>query len=257
MMRFPRWIGQALLWTACARLTLFAAAVSTARRAAARVPPQPPRSASPCALLLLGDSLAVGIGARSPAHTLSGQLFREFDHFDIECRAAVGARVDDLPVQLALASRKHYQAIVICIGGNDIVHATPLPSFRERLARALDLCAQRSVCVVVANCANLGGAPLFFWPWSRWLDKRSLQIRQTMARLCPAHRARFVNFCLEPERDIFRRHPGRYFSPDGIHPTNYAYRLCYLHLVRRGRLREHLNPFPSTPWKGNVRLSPH
>lgn len=255
MMRLPRWIAHTLIGIACARLTLFAAGVSEARRSAAGAPRHPPAGASSHALLLLGDSLAVGIGASSPANTLGGQLSEEFRGVGIECRAAVGARVRDLPAQLALASRNRYQAIVVCIGGNDIVRATPLPAFRARLARALDLCARHSSCVIVTNCANLGGAPLFFWPWSRWLDNRSLQVRQMMDSLCREHRARFVNFCLEPERDIFRRDPERYFSADGIHPTAYAYRLCYQHLVRRGRLREHLGRVAVPHWTGNVRLS--
>lgn len=255
MKRFSRWLAHAMLGAACARVTLFAAGVSQARRAAARAPASPPASASPCALLLLGDSLAVGIGARSGAHTLGGQLSEDFRGVGVECRAAVGARVRDLPAQLGAASREHYQAILVCIGGNDIVRATPLADFRARLGNALRLCSARSPCVIVANCANLGGAPLFFWPWSRWLDARSLRIRHCMARLCAAHHARFVNFCLEPERDFFRRHPERYFSADGIHPSAYAYRLCYLSLVQRGRLREQLAAATPHFPRARVRLS--
>lgn len=231
-----------LLVTAAARLYRFACALSRARRHAHRAAAAKPVTAgdAPSALLLLGDSLAVGIGAGSPERTLGGQLARDFAGLGIECRARVGARAHDLPSQLEAASRDHYRAIVVCIGGNDVLRTTPLQAFGERLAQALAQCRARSSCLIVTNCANLGGAPLFFWPWNRWLDARSLRVRQVMARVCRRQDACFVNFCLERNADVFRRHPKRFFSADGIHPSAYAYRLCYLHIVRQARLGERL-----------------
>lgn len=236
-----RWLAHTLVFFGAARVARFAAAVTQARSTAAATP-VPQFEGGRRKLLLIGDSVGVGIGAAGPDGTLAGQLAAEFAGFGVECEAASGARACDLPAQLQRAAQRRYAAIIVSIGGNDIVHATPVDDFGRQLSRALALCRRRSHHVIVANCANLGGAPLFFWPWSRWLDRRSLRIRETMARHCAVHHAQFVNFCLEPERDIFRRHPERYFGADGIHPSPYAYRLAYLHLTQTTQLRRRLRP---------------
>lgn len=225
---------------ALARVGIFAATLLRARRVGLALPAPDLGDSRAPALLLLGDSIAAGIGAASPAQTIAAQLAADFPGFGVECRARAGARTRDLPLQLSAAARPRYAAIIISIGGNDILRVTPMIEFSRQLAFALALCRQRAGCLIVANCANLGGAPLFFWPWSVWLDSRSLRIRQVMIRQCAAQQARFVNFCLERDRDIFRCDPERFFSGDGIHPSGYAYRLCYLYLVKAGGLEETL-----------------
>lgn len=192
--------------------------------------------------LLLGDSVALGLGASAPERTLAGQLRHDFSEVNVECRAQAGARGRDLGRQLAEARHQRYAAIIISIGGNDIVRGTPAADFHDALGRALRDCRGRSHCVIVANCANLGGAPLFLWPIRWWLDARSRGFRRLMRALCPALGAQFVNYCMDAEEDIFRHAPERFYAPDRIHPSDYAYRLSYLYLNRATPLAAALAP---------------
>lgn len=221
-----------LLLPAAIQLSRLAAARRSVRQAGDRRWPRVYRGASGRHCLLLGDSVALGLGASEPARTLAGQLSDEFSEVNVECRAQPGARGRDLRRQLSDAGRTRYAAIIISIGGNDIVRGTPVADFRHQLADALHDCRGRSRCVIVANCANLGGAPLFLWPVRLWLDARSRRFRRIMRALCPALGAQFVNYCMDPDDDIFRKSPERFYAPDRIHPSDYAYRLSYLYLNR-------------------------
>lgn len=221
-----------LLLPAAIQLSRLAAARRSVRQAGDRRWPRVYRGASGRHCLLLGDSVALGLGASEPARTLAGQLSDEFSEVNVECRAQPGARGRDLRRQLSDAGRPRYAAIIISIGGNDIVRGTPVADFRHQLADALHDCRGRSRCVIVANCANLGGAPLFLWPVRLWLDARSRRFRRIMRALCPALGAQFVNYCMDPDDDIFRKSPERFYAPDRIHPSDYAYRLSYLYLNR-------------------------
>lgn len=221
-----------LLLPAAIQLSRLAAARRSVRQAGGRRWPRVYRGASGRHCLLLGDSVALGLGASEPERTLAGQLRRDFSEVNVECRAQPGARGRDLPAQLDEAGRSRYAAIIISIGGNDIVRGTPAPEFRRQLADALRACVARSRCVIVANCANLGGAPLFLWPVRLWLDARSRRFRRIMRALCPALGAQFVNYCMDADDDIFRKSPERFYARDRIHPSDYAYRLSYLYLNR-------------------------
>ncbi len=221
-----------LVLPAAIQLSRLAAARRSVRQAGGRRWPRVYRGASGRHCLLLGDSVALGLGASEPARTLAGQLRTDFSEVNVECRAQPGARGRDLPAQLAGAQKSRYAAIIVSIGGNDIVRGTPDAEFRRQLADALRACAARSRCVIVANCANLGGAPLFLWPVRLWLDARSRRFRRIMRALCPALGAQFVNYCMDADDDIFRRSPERFYAPDRIHPSDYAYRLSYLYLSR-------------------------
>lgn len=221
-----------LLLPAAIQLSRLAAARRSVRQAGDRRWPRVYRGASGRHCLLLGDSVALGLGASEPARTLAGQLRHDFSEVNVECQAQPGARGRDLRRQLSDAGRQRYAAIIISIGGNDIVRGTPVADFRQQLADALRDCRGRSRCVIVANCANLGGAPLFLWPVRLWLDARSRRFRRIMRVLCPALGAQFVNYCMDEDDDIFRKSPERFYAPDRIHPSDYAYRLSYLYLNR-------------------------
>ncbi len=227
-----RLLLSSLVLPAAVQLSRLAAARRSVRQAGGRRWPRVYRGASGRHCLLLGDSVALGLGASEPARTLAGQLRTDFSEVNVECRAQPGARGRDLPAQLAGAQKSRYAAIIVSIGGNDIVRGTPDAEFRRQLADALRACAARSRCVIVANCANLGGAPLFLWPVRLWLDARSRRFRRIMRALCPALGAQFVNYCMDADDDIFRRSPERFYAPDRIHPSDYAYRLSYLYLSR-------------------------
>ena len=187
-------------------------------------------------VLIVGDSTAVGIGASSPGETLVGHIVAQFPSTCIENHARMGARAADMKTQFALAEEPRYDAVLIAVGGNDVLHGTPRPAFQAALEETLTRACVLSETVILVNCPNIGAAPLFPWPLNAILSRRSLRYRATFEAVCAGHAVEFVNFTYEPKLDPFRRARSVYFASDGLHPTGAAYALCFETLKRATRL---------------------
>jgi lysophospholipase L1-like esterase len=187
-------------------------------------------------VLVVGDSTAVGIGAPSPSETLVGHIVAQFPSTSFENHARMGARAGDMKAQFALAAELRYDAVLIAVGGNDILRGTPRPAFQASLEEALAHACALSEIVILVNCPNIGAAPLFPWPVNAILSRRSLRYRATFEAVCAGHPVEFLNFTFEPKLDPFRRARSVYFASDGLHPTGAAYAFCFEQLKRATRL---------------------
>lgn len=97
----------------------------------------------PVDLLMLGDSIAAGLGAQHRKETLGGRLAKalagELDRpVRLMTGAVVGAESSDLAGQLA-ALPKDYRAdvAVIVVGGNDVTHRVPVSVATAHLTDAV------------------------------------------------------------------------------------------------------------------------
>jgi lysophospholipase L1-like esterase len=186
-------------------------------------------------LLIVGDSTGVGLGALSVEDSIAGRLARDFPQASIENRAELGARTACVLAQLAEVDAG-YDAILIAAGGNDILRRTPYVDLRAALEAVITRARQIAPLIIVVNSGNVGGAPLFGWPLSILLSRRSLQVRRIFVLTCRRMRAQFVNLTFAPRRDPFGRQQELYFAEDGLHPSSAAYEYCYDILKRRTRL---------------------
>jgi lysophospholipase L1-like esterase len=191
-------------------------------------------------LLLVGDSTAVGLGSSSLHDTIAGRIGNEFPDVSIENHAQLGARAASVVEQLR-AVEGRFDAVLIAVGGNDIIRGTPADKLRESLELALVRARELAPLVIVANCANVGGAPLFGWPLNIVLERRSFRARAIFASTCRRSRATFVNFTVPRRRDQFINCRNSFYAEDGLHPSNDAYGYCYTVLKRRTKLTAMLN----------------
>ena len=178
-------------------------------------------------VLVVGDSTAVGIGATSHEETLVGHIAAQFPATTIENHARMGARAHDMQGQIGAAALARYDAVLMAVGGNDILRGTRPADFEKALDDAIRRACALSEIVIVVNCPNIGAAPLFPWPLNVILSRRSLRYRATFEAVCAGHPVDFVNFTYAPKDDPFRRARSIYFASDGLHPTGEAYRLCF------------------------------
>lgn len=240
-------LGAAALGAAALRVGNFALAVRSAAararlgRAWSRPLPDAP------VMLVLGDSLAVGLGAQRPADTIAGQLAADYPHVSLVNRARCGARTQEVLAQLAQhAPDASTCAIWMSTGGNDVLANTRPALLREQVRAALAACRARTDTVVVTGTANVGLAPLFFWPVSRVLSDRTRRVRDLLRAECERSGAQFVDFFHEADTDPFSREPERFFGPDGVHPSGECYRHCYAQILRTTRLHAALSSARAT-----------
>jgi len=189
-------------------------------------------------LIVLGDSLAVGVGAAQPAESVAGLLAAAFPGIGVVNRARSGARARDVATQLPMFASNAVPAAAVwlSIGGNDILFGTPLQRLREHLDEALVACLRWAPVVVVSATANVGLAPAFAWPVDRLLTSRARRVRDVIANCCVRTGAGFVDFFREREDDPYSHAPQRFYARDGVHPSGVCYRHCCRQLLARSRL---------------------
>jgi lysophospholipase L1-like esterase len=229
-------LAGALLGVAVARALDFAYQVNRALRYAERAKRyERPLARASRRLLIVGDSTAVGLGSDCSEDTVAGRLAREFPDASIENLAELGARAASVSDQIASA-RGSFDAILIAVGGNDVIYGTRPDRLKSALEAAILRARELTSLVIVVSSANVGGAPLFGWPLNLLLARRSARVREVFVGTCRQLRVRLVNFTVEAKRNPFLQRRHQFFAEDGLHPTATAYEYCYLVLKRRTRL---------------------
>jgi lysophospholipase L1-like esterase len=193
-------------------------------------------------VLFVGDSVAVGCGATRPEDSIAGLLSLEFPHATIVNRACNGARVGEAIAQLRASGEERFEAILMNVGGNDILKRTRFSALPGRIDELVREARRRSDCVICTTTPNIGLMPMFFAPLSWWLTLRSRQLRDLFAEAAKRHGAHYVNFFHPRATDPFSREARRFYAPDGLHPSTECYRYVYAELRATTPLASVLGP---------------
>ncbi|MFN8125453.1 MAG: SGNH/GDSL hydrolase family protein [Candidatus Nanopelagicales bacterium] len=178
-------------------------------------------------LVIIGDSVAAGLGADLPSETIGArlaQLVSDYSHQAVVLSnvAMVGARTKDLEAQVTRALHYRPHVAVIIIGGNDVTHAVRRSVSVERLDTAIRRLRAADVQVVVGTTPDFGTVQPIRPPL-RWLLRelsRSLAAAQAVAVVRAGGRAVSLGDLLGPE---FSARPGQLFSADQFHPSTEGY----------------------------------
>ena len=184
---------------------------------------------TPIRLLLLGDSLAAGLGAERRKETLGGRiakgLARETGRpVQLRTAAVVGSESRALAEQLdALPRRYHADVAVIVVGGNDVTHLVSPDTAARQLEQAILQLRDTGTAVVVGTCPDLGTLRPVPQPLRTFLARRSGRMARAQTRAARRAGATPVSLA-EAVGPIFRAAPAEMFSLDQFHPSAAGYR---------------------------------
>lgn len=184
---------------------------------------------NPVELLLLGDSIAAGLGAERPKHTLGAQLARRLANeaqrsVRLITAAEVGAETSMLADQVASLPPGYVPDVaVIVVGGNDVTHRVRTSDSVRDLGEVVhDLRAQGTE-VVVGTCPDLGALVLVPQPLRSLARRASRQLadaqRDVVLRL--GGRAVSLSDVVGP---FFVAQPDAMFALDRFHPSSTGYK---------------------------------
>lgn len=183
----------------------------------------------PINLLLLGDSLAAGLGAARRKETLGARVAkavaRRMQRPVRLCTAAVvGSESAELAVQLdGLPDDYRADVAVIVVGGNDVTHLVPPASAAAELEKAIVRLQALGTPVVVGTCPDLGTLQPVPQPLRALLSQmsRRLALEQTKVAWRTGAVPVDLRHMLGP---TFREQPDEMFSLDRFHPSAAGYR---------------------------------
>ncbi len=187
----------------------------------------PKRRGTSLRFVMLGDSMAAGLGADGPLETLGALLAQGLaDAAERPVRfvnvATVGARSVDLESQVTRALILKPHVAVIVIGGNDVTHLTrPQTAVRE-LELGVSRLVEAGAEVIVGTCPDLGTVKPIREPLRTVARRLSRQLAaaQTIAVVEAGGRSVSLGDLLRPEFDEF---PEEMFAQDRYHPSSRGY----------------------------------
>lgn len=183
----------------------------------------------PIDLLLLGDSLAAGLGAARRKETLGGRLAKGLGqrmHRPVRLRTAaiVGSESPDLERQLdALPQDYRPDVAVIVVGGNDVTHRLPISVSASHLNEAIRRLRARGAEVVVGTCPDLGALRAVPQPLRRLASSLSRRLAEVQAETARHAGAEPVDL-RRSVGPLFFDEPEAMFSLDRFHPSALGYR---------------------------------
>jgi lysophospholipase L1-like esterase len=183
----------------------------------------------PVDLLLLGDSIAAGLGAEHPDETFGAQLAKRLakkTRRTVRLRSAahVGSETSMVRAQLAaLPPGYHADVAVIVVGGNDVTHRVRTAESVRHLREVVEPLREAGTEVVVGTCPDLGALAAVPQPLRTLasLASRQLAAAQRDAVLGLGGRVVALADVVGP---FFVTQPDDMFAVDRFHPSGAGYR---------------------------------
>ncbi len=183
----------------------------------------------PLDLLVVGDSVAAGLGADRRKDTLGARIARGVAtalHRPVRLRVAavVGSETAALAAQLdTLPDGYRPDVTVVVVGGNDVTHRVPTAVSVRHLVEALDRLHGLGSVAVVGTCPDLGALRPVPQPLRALGARASRQLAAAQAVAARAAGAHPVSLA-EVVGTFFVDHPEEAFSLDRFHPSALGYR---------------------------------
>jgi lysophospholipase L1-like esterase len=135
-------------------------------------------------ILILGDSLAYGVGASSPETSFAGKLAEHYRDSHITNKAEIGETVSSLKETINEKIIDKYEIIFIIVGGNDVmrVHINVFKSAND-FKPIVDKASRHSARVVLVTTGNFNYVSLQPWILKSVFNKRANILRQTALQL--------------------------------------------------------------------------
>jgi lysophospholipase L1-like esterase len=183
----------------------------------------------PVDLLVLGDSIAAGLGADTAKGTFGAQLAKRLAKqvrrsVRLRTAAVVGSESSMLAAQLAsLPPGYTADVAVIIVGGNDVTHRVRASESARHLAEAVDALQGMGTSVVVGTCPDLGALTAVPQPLRAMAGLASRQLA-TAQRQVTTELGGIAVSLGEVVGPFFVAQPDEMFSLDRFHPSSAGYR---------------------------------
>ena len=191
---------------------------------------------NPIDLLLLGDSIAAGLGAERRKDTLGGRVAKGLAKetgrsVRLRTAAVVGSESSQLADQLATLEPEYAPDVaVIVVGGNDVTHRVPIAESVGYLQDAIVDLRARGTEVVVGTCPDLGALRPVPQPLRALGSRAPRQLAVAQAQAAVAAGAHAVSLA-QVVGPFFITNPDEMFSLDRFHPSALGYRRTAAALV--------------------------
>ncbi|NYJ00085.1 lysophospholipase L1-like esterase [Nocardioides thalensis] len=179
-------------------------------------------------IVVVGDSVAAGLGATLPSHTVGARVARRVARHArrpvrLRTVARIGAESRDLAGQLAHFGPAYRPDLaIVVVGGNDVLHRVPAEESGRNLAACVRSLQERGAAVVVGTCPDLGALKQVPQPLRTLASIASRQVAAAQARAVAPLGVEVVDLA-RVVGPFFLAHPEEMFALDRFHPSSLGY----------------------------------
>lgn len=183
----------------------------------------------PVDLVLLGDSIAAGLGSDRRSQTTGARIAKRVSkRIDRAVRlrsvAVVGAETSDLTAQISRLPRWYSPKVaVVIVGGNDVTHRVKVSSSVASLRDSIVALQERGAVVVVGLCPDLAAIRPLPQPLRGLASRASRQLASAQREAALDMGAYAVSIS-DVAGPFFLAHPDVMFSGDQFHPSPLGYK---------------------------------
>ncbi|MFT4083570.1 MAG: SGNH/GDSL hydrolase family protein [Nocardioides sp.] len=183
----------------------------------------------PVELLIVGDSIAAGLGADTAKGTLGARLAKGTAKrlerpVRLRTAAVVGAETSMVPDQIAaLPERYRPDVAVVIVGGNDVTHRIPTGDSVAQLVEVIGSLRALGAAVVVGTCPDVGAVRPLPQPLRSLGRRVARHLAAAQAEAALAAGAHVVSLA-EVVGPFFITNPDEMFSIDRFHPSAAGYK---------------------------------
>jgi lysophospholipase L1-like esterase len=177
-------------------------------------------------VLIVGDSIAVGVGASTWEKTVHYQflsMLNEYKEINVDNFAVSGSLIHDIKKQLMRAGDKRYDLIFISSLANDVTEDTNLEYLRTEIQLALSQSKQigkNIIWITPASMKTSYAAPYLirmFW------GKRQEAVIKILVDEAIKNEILLVDLVHSRLSENVSKNPHEYYAPDYFHPNDKAY----------------------------------
>ena len=179
-------------------------------------------------VLILGDSLGVGVGSLKQEDTIAGRLHADYPNVYIKNLSVSGYKIiDALNVINTLPDNEEFDVVLLQIGGNDIVKGMSLSNSNKNLKVLLDKAKSHSRKVIFLTSGSVGFAPIFPQPFDWFYDRKSKIYLDSFEKIAKEVGVTRIDLYASREDDPFLKNIDLYYAKDVFHPSGDGYGLWY------------------------------
>lgn len=178
-------------------------------------------------ILVLGDSLAVGVGTTDTKYSIAGRISKDYPNASVTNVAISGSRTIDVIKQISYLDKKHFDLIIIQIGGNDVTHFTSLKEVASKMVQIIKLAKEISPHILVWSSGSVGYAPIFIPPFKWIYTFQTLRTYKTISNIVTKAKCTYINLVVSWKDDLFKTDTQKYYATDCFHVADAAQGIWY------------------------------
>jgi lysophospholipase L1-like esterase len=175
----------------------------------------------------LGDSTAVGVGAKNPDKSTAGRLGALYPSAEVRTIAKSGLKIDGLIDLLPTIPEASFDIILIQIGANDIIQLTRMDDIEKGIHTIVEDATRRGKKVIILHSGNIGEATMFPWYAQALFAHRSFAVRAIYKKEAIDSGVSYVDLIDSPVGVLLQEDSKRYYANDMLHLSDGGYGLWF------------------------------